>query len=94
MRHDRAGRDSARARGRSGRGAILSARYRWLVIIGWLLLVVLAVVGKNAAGGSFANDLSVSGTDSQAAYETMQQRFPDLSGDPMQIVIRARSGHR
>ena len=62
------------------------------MIIGWLLLVVLAVVGKNAAGGSFANDLSVSGTDSQAAYETMEQRFPDLSGDPMQIVIRADQG--
>ena len=69
-----------------------SARHRWLVITGWLLLVGLSVVGKNAAGGSFANDLSVSGTDSQAAYETMQQRFPGLSGDPMQIVIGADQG--
>lgn len=69
-----------------------SAQHRWVVIIGWLLLVGLAVVGKNAAGGSFANDLSVSGTDSQAAYDTMQQRFPGLSGDPMQIVIGADRG--
>jgi len=69
-----------------------SVRYRWLVITGWLLLVVLAVVAKSAAGGSFANDLSVSGTDSQAAHETMQQRFPNQSGDPMQIVIRAPKG--
>ena len=72
--------------------AKLSVRYRWLVIIGWLLLVTLAVVGKSAAGGSFANDLEVSGTDSQAAHATMQQRFPDLSGDPMQIVIRTQKG--
>ena len=72
--------------------ARLSVRYRWLVIIGWLLLVILAVVGKSAAGGSFANDLAVSGTDSQAAHATMQQRFPDLSGDPMQIVIRTEKG--
>lgn len=72
--------------------ASVSVRYRWLVITGWLLLVGLAVVGKSAAGGSFANDLSVSGTDSQAAHEAMQWQFPDLSGDPMQIVVRAEQG--
>ena len=72
--------------------ARFSVRYRWLVITGWLLLVVLTVVGKNIAGGSFANDLSVSGTDSRAAHLTMQQQFPDLSGDPMQIVVRAEQG--
>ncbi len=85
--------DAAPAR-KSGLGGVadFSVRHRWLVIIGWLLLVVLAVVGKDAAGGSFANDLSVSGTDSQAAYEAMEQRFPDLSGDPMQVVIRADQG--
>lgn len=69
-----------------------SVRRRWLVIIGWLLLVAMAVLGKNLAGGSFANDLSVSGTDSQAAHETMQAQFPSLSGDPMQIVIRTDRG--
>ena len=69
-----------------------SVRHRWLVIIGWLLLVAMAVLGKNLAGGSFANDLSVSGTDSQAAHETMQAQFPSLSGDPMQVVIRTDRG--
>ena len=69
-----------------------SVRHRWLVITGWLLLVAMAVLGKNLAGGSFANDLSVSGTDSQAAHETMQQQFPSLSGDPMQVVIRTDRG--
>jgi RND superfamily putative drug exporter len=62
------------------------------VIVGWLLLVVLALAGKNVAGGSFANDLSVSGSDSAAARATMQERFPDQSGDPMQIVIRSDKG--
>ncbi|HSO04374.1 MAG TPA: MMPL family transporter, partial [Candidatus Limnocylindrales bacterium] len=69
-----------------------SVRHRWLVIVGWMLLVALAVVGRVVAGGSFANDLSVSGTDSQAAHETMQQQFPGLSGDPMQVVIRTDEG--
>ncbi len=69
-----------------------AVRHRWLVIIGWLLLVALAVAGRSMAGGSFTNDLSVSDSDSQAAYETMQQRFPNQSGDPMQIVIRTDDG--
>ncbi|MGB7980204.1 MAG: MMPL family transporter [Candidatus Nanopelagicales bacterium] len=54
--------------------------------------MALAVVGRNVAGGAFVNDLSVAGTDSQAAHETMQEQFPGLSGDPMQIVIRADRG--
>lgn len=72
--------------------ARFSVAHRWLVIVGWLLLVVLALAGKNVAGGSFANDLSVSGSDSAAARATMQERFPDQSGDPMQIVIRSDKG--
>ena len=72
--------------------ARLSVRYRWWVIGGWLLLVALAAGGSNLAGGSFVNDLSVAGTDSQAAHDTMRQRFPDQAGDPMQIVIRDDRG--
>ena len=74
---------------RLARGSI---RHRWLVIAGWILLVGLAVGGNRLAGGSFVNDLSVSGTDSQAAYDAMQARFPQLSGDPLQIVIQADQG--
>jgi RND superfamily putative drug exporter len=71
--------------------ARFSVAHRWLVIVGWLLLVVQPR-RKNVAGGSFANDLSVSGSDSAAARATMQERFPDQSGDPMQIVIRSDKG--
>ena len=45
---------------RLARGSI---RHRWLVIAGWILLVGLAVGGNRLAGGSFVNDLSVSGAD-------------------------------
>ena len=72
--------------------ADFAIRHRGWVILGWVLLVALAVAGRIASDGSFANDLSVSGTDSQAAHQTLQARFPAQSGDPMQIVIRADQG--
>lgn len=72
--------------------ARFSVAHRWLVITGWILLLAVGIVGNRAVGGSFVNDLSVSGTDSQAAYDAMRTQFPQLSGDPLQIVIRAEQG--
>jgi RND superfamily putative drug exporter len=91
-------RSRQRSRETSGRRSPLvalargSIRYRWWVVAGWILLVGLAAVGSRAVGGSFVNDLSVSGTDSQAAYDTMRESFPQLSGDPLQVVVRADRG--
>jgi RND superfamily putative drug exporter len=72
--------------------ARFSVAHRWAVIAGWILLLAAGIVGNRVAGGSFVNDLSVSGTDSQAAYDAMRTQFPQLSGDPLQIVVRAERG--
>jgi len=72
--------------------ARFAIRFRWIVIVGWVLLVVAGVLASRVAGGSFVNDLSVSGTDSQAAYDAMRVQFPNLSGDPLQIVVHAANG--
>ena len=81
-----AGRSPLRAMAR------FSVAHRWLVIVGWILLLAGGIAGDRVAGGSFVNDLSVSGTDSQAAYDAMRAQFPQLSGDPLQIVVRADRG--
>ncbi len=72
--------------------ARFAIRFRWFVIVGWVLLVAAGVLGSRAMGGSFVNDLSVAGTDSQAAYDAMRAQFPGLSGDPLQIVVHAEKG--
>jgi len=72
--------------------ARFAIRFRWVVIVGWVLLVAAGVLASRAAGGSFVNDLSVSGTDSQAAYDAMRTKFPHLSGDPLQVVIHSDKG--
>jgi RND superfamily putative drug exporter len=69
-----------------------SARHRWSVLAVWVVLLVGAVAASRAWGGSFSNDLTLSGSDSQAAYDTLREQFPDMSGDGMQVVIHADSG--
>ncbi|MBC2907417.1 MMPL family transporter [Streptomyces cupreus] len=58
----------------------------------WLSAVVGAGLAARSVGGSFSNDLTLSNTDSQAAYDTLRTRYPELSGDGMQVVIHSDSG--
>ena len=69
-----------------------SVRHRWFVLATWILLLVGAVATARELGGSFANDLTLSGTDSQAAYDVLRERFPDMAGDGMQVVIHHDDG--
>lgn len=48
--------------------------------MGWLLLLAGVGVANRSAAGSFTNDLSLSGTDSQAAYQALREDFPEISG--------------
>ena len=72
--------------------ATFSVRHKWLVIVTWLVLVVGASVAGQTYGGSFSNDLSVEDTDSQDAYDALERKFPEMSGDGMQVVIHDEDG--
>ena len=67
----------------------MSTRYRWIVVAGWLVLLLGTLFGSRAIGGTFSNDLTLAGTDSQAAYDTLREQFPELSGDGMQAIVRS-----
>ncbi len=67
--------------------ATFAVRRKWQVIVTWLLLVGGVLAAGTSLGGSFSNDLSVKGTDSQAAHDTLTRQFPQLSGDGMQVVV-------
>ena len=69
-----------------------SVRHRWLVVITWVALLLGAVATGREFGGSFTNDLTLADTDSQAAYDTLRERFPDMSGDGMQVVMHSDAG--
>lgn len=72
--------------------ATFSVRHRWLVIVTWLLLVGGVLFAGQSYGGSFSNDLSIEETDSQAAYDALEEKFPEMSGDGMQVVIHDEGG--
>lgn len=72
--------------------ATFSVRHRWAVIATWLLLVGGVLAAGQTYGGSFSNDLSIQGTDSQAARDALVEKFPELSGDGMQVVIHDEGG--
>jgi RND superfamily putative drug exporter len=69
-----------------------SVRHRWLVLSAWVVLLVAAVAGGRIVGGTFANDLTLAGTDSQAAYDVLREGFGDLAGDGMQVVLHHDGG--
>ena len=72
-----------------GRLAGLSFRRRRLVILGWLVGLGIAIVVSSAFGGDFATGTAMPGSDSAQAQSLLKERFPDRSGDRVDVVIRA-----
>ncbi|HET6963923.1 MAG TPA: MMPL family transporter [Acidimicrobiales bacterium] len=67
-------------------------RHRWIVLAGWLALVVATVGASAAAGTDFATRFQLPHTQSAEALKLLQQEFPAASGGTDQIVLAARSG--
>jgi len=72
--------------------ARFSYRRRWLMLLIW----IVALVGFNflqvTAGGDYATDFSLPGTDSQEAFDLLEERFPQVAGETADIVFRADQG--
>ncbi len=66
--------------------------HRRTVLAAWLLLLVVALGGARAAGGAFNSDLSLPGTDSQAAVSLLTQHYPAAAGETDQVVFQATGG--
>ncbi len=58
----------------------------------WVILAVLVSVLGASAGTKKASSFRLPGTESQRAYELLQQHFPAQTGDTDQIVFRAKTG--
>ena len=59
-----------------------------------IVLAVLVTLGvlASVAGGSFTDDFSSPGTESQKAMDLLEQRFPAQSGDTATVVFSVESG--
>ena len=75
-----------------GRIASVSFRHRWLTLGSWIAVVVLAVLVSGAVGGKFSADYTAHGSDSAKAQQLLRERFPAVSGDSVDVVVRADAG--
>jgi putative drug exporter of the RND superfamily len=66
--------------------------HRMKVVAIWLLAIVVITGVSVAVGSSFNSNLTLPGTDSQAAAALLKQNFPAASGEGEQIVIQATHG--
>ena len=64
-------------------------RHRRLVVAGWLVVLVATVVAGSRFGGGDTTDYGTPGSESKAATNLLDERFPARSGDTIDIVWRA-----
>jgi RND superfamily putative drug exporter len=69
-----------------------AARRSIAVIIGWVVLLGLAIAGAGALGGTMSSSFAIPGTESQQAIDMLDQRFPAASGGSAKVIFVAPSG--
>ena len=70
----------------------LAARRHWIVIIAWVIVLGSLLGLKNAYGGEYVNNYTVSGSDSATGLDVLNKTFPQQGGYGGQIVFHAPKG--
>src|SRR5215471_1071531 len=68
-----------------------SMRHRWLVVAGWIVVLVTATAGGRLAGSQFKTDLTGGNTQSQQAASFLREQFPARAGDTAQVVFATQA---
>src|SRR4029077_9213641 len=67
-------------------------RRRFVVLGAWLVVTIALVVVSHRLGETTNDNLSLPGTDSQRASDTLAKSFPDQANGTSPIVLHAHSG--
>jgi uncharacterized membrane protein YdfJ with MMPL/SSD domain len=71
---------------------LLAARRKWVVLGCWLVLLAALIAVSRTAGSNTSNNLTLPGTDSQAASDLLAARFPPQQNGSNPLVFHVRSG--
>jgi putative drug exporter of the RND superfamily len=71
--------------------AHLCVRHRRLVIVGWLVVLIGFVGLSSAYGGEKSTAFVIPNTESQAANDLLNDRFPSQAGSSAQIVFASKT---
>ena len=74
------------------RVAQLCVRRRVVVVVLWAVVTVALLAVSQSLGDNTNDNLSLPGTDSQHATDTLQKSFPDQANGTSPIVLHAPSG--
>lgn len=66
--------------------------HRWAVVALWLFAIVGAQTAAAVVESDYRNDLSLGGSDSQAAIDLLDERFPAAAGDADTIAWQVERG--
>jgi RND superfamily putative drug exporter len=69
-----------------------SYRHRRLVVALWLAVLVGVNLAGSALGGESKQEFLSPGTDSKAAVDLLDERFPDRAGDTVTVVVHDDEG--
>ncbi len=67
-------------------------RLRWVVLAAWLALAIGITVVVGQVGAETNNDLTLPGTDSQAAFDLLAKSFPPQQNGSSPVVYHATTG--
>ena len=67
-------------------------RRRKLVLVGWIVAFILMGVLGTTAAGEYSTNFNIPGSDSEAALNLLEERFPDRAGDTISVIYEADRG--
>ena len=69
-------------------------RRRWIVLAVWLLVFAVLAIWGRALGPNVNDNLTLPGTDSHAATDLLEQRFPSQANGTNPVMLRAPQGEK
>ncbi len=72
----------------------ICVRRRWIVLAAWLLVFAALAVFARSLGPNVSDNLTLPGTDSNAATNLLEQRFPSQANGINPVVLRAPGGEK
>ncbi|MGH2557116.1 MAG: MMPL family transporter, partial [Actinomycetota bacterium] len=67
-------------------------RHRWRTVVLWIVTLVGSIALVNVAGGDYTAEFSLPGSESQKAFDLLEEKFPARSGDTATIAFEAQAG--
>ena len=74
------------------RFATWTTGHRKTVILGWIAALVVVGMIAGSVGSAFSEEFKLPSSDSQEAFDLLEHKFPQQSGDTAEIVYKAPAG--